>query len=80
MHNNHSRWVDLEIHLLIRYEWYWQDHTRARGLLKFNVYLCLLLICWYNFLGALGLFPYRPPTFNPWYVRLCHNYFRWRAK
>jgi hypothetical protein len=73
---NRRRWVALEIHLLTGYMAYWEKHTKARWLLGFNRGLCEVLIAWYYFTGL----PYRPPTFNPWYVRLCHNYFRWRAK
>jgi len=70
-----QRWVDLEIHLLFRYVAYWEQRTRAQWLLKFNVALCTFLIGWY----CTNL-PYRPPTFKPWYIKLCHDYYRWRSK
>lgn len=67
------RWVELEIHLLSEYELYWEKRTKARWLLAFNGHLCMWLITWYS----LNL-PEKPPVFNPWYVRLCHRYYRWR--
>ena len=69
-----KRWVYLEIHLLAGYTVYWEQRTKAAWLLKFNTELCLALITWYEVIGL----PYRPPTFNPFYVRMCHRYMRWR--
>ena len=66
-------WVKFEINMLVDYEIYWQQRTKATWLLKFNGWLCMSLIAWYG-----KHLPYRPPTFRPWYVRLTHRYYRWR--
>ena len=71
-----QRWVDLEIHLLARYVAYWEQRTRAQWLLRFNEELAIVLITFYQIKGL----PYRPPTFKPWYIKLCHDYYRWRSK
>lgn len=72
-HSDNHRWVAFEIDMLTSYELYWKAHTRAFWLLRFNGWLCMKLIEWYMF-----RLPAKPPVFRPWYVRLCHRYYRWR--
>lgn len=72
--SSRNRWSMFELTMLVDYEFYWKQHTKATWLLWFNGELCIALIAWYYTMGL----PYRPPTFNPWYVRLCHRYYRWR--
>lgn len=67
------RWARLEIYLLGEYMYYWDKRTKAKGLLKFNEWLCFKLIYWHMY-----RLKKKPPVFKPWYVWFCHTYYRWR--